>query len=188
MNEVERIHEDLKAIGQIVNASKDVSAISGFGEHSSKTLLLAGASYFERRIISSIGDHINAVTESRVLRHFTFHQAVERKFFSLFDFNGGPKNINAFFKKFGPEYSKWAKTDVAARKDIDQLAFLNFCSLRNSLVHNNYATYSINKTLDEVWGEFRKAEMLVSWIENSFSRFNKVINAAGAVHDGQDNT
>lgn len=186
MNEVERIHEELKAIGQIVGASNDVSAITDYGAHSAKALLLAGASYFERRIISSIEDHVNTVTMSDVVRHFVLHQAVERKFFALFDFNADTKNINAFLSKFGPAYNKWAKDDIKlAGVEKSQLYFLNFCRLRNSLVHNNYATYDINKTLDEVWAEFAKAALLVSWIESSFKRFNKVVIAAGVERDGQ---
>lgn len=187
MNEVERIYEELKAIGQIGVASNDVSARTDFGAHSAKTLLLVGASNFERRIASSIEDHLNNVTTSSVIRHFAFNQAVKQKFFSLFDFNADTKNIKAFLSKFGPDYSNWAKDDMkAAGVDIgNQIAFLNLCRLRNSLVHNNYATYDIIKTLDEVWAEFDKAALLVRWIESSFERFNKVVIAAGAERDGQ---
>lgn len=181
MNEVERIHEELKAIGQIVGASNDVSAITDFGAHSAKTFLLAGASYFERRIISSIKDHVSAVTTSGVVSHFVLHQALERKFFVLFNFNAEVKNINAFLSKFGPDYSQWAKDDIKDEGiEKNQLDFLNFCRLRNSLVHSNYATYNIDKTLDDVWVEYGKALLLVNWIEASFGRFNEVfMRAAG---------
>ena len=183
MNEVERIYEELKAIGQIVVASNDVSARTDFGAHSAKTLLLAGASNFERRIISSIENHVNTETLSGVIRHFVLHQAVERKFFSLFNFSADAKTINAFFAKFGADYSQWAKDDIkAAGIEKSQLDFLNFCRLRNSLVHNNYATYNIGKTLDEVWEEYGKALLLVNWVDESFGRFNE---ATGVEHDGQ---
>lgn len=174
MNEVERIYEELLTIGEIIRLSNDISAISVYGEHGAKVLLLAGTSYFERQIISSIEDWINAETPSIAARHFVRRQAVERKFFSLFDFSANSKNIKAFLSKFGPDYHKWAQEDMKLElvDESAQETFINFCRLRNSLIHNNYATYNIDKTIEEIWGEFKKAEIQVRWIENSFRRFS----------------
>jgi hypothetical protein len=177
MNEVERVHEELRAVGQIVSRSNDISAILAYGEHSAKVLLLVGASYFERQIISAIEEWIHAATQSAAMRHFVLNQAVERKFFSLFNFSADSKNINGFLANFGADYSKWAKEDMKAAT-IDgniQQTFLNFCRLRNSLVHSNYATYNIDKTIDEIWTEFERAEKLVRWIEGSFRKFNRML-------------
>ena len=107
------------------------------------------------------------------MKHFTFHQAIDRKFFSLFDFSADTKNINGFISRFGDEFSVWAKNDFQ-QQGVDretQLAFLDFCRLRNSLVHNNYATFAINKTLREVKEAFDAASKVVVWIERAFSRF-----------------
>lgn len=173
MNEVERIYDELRVIGEIISASNDISATSVYGEHSAKVLLLAGASYFERQIISSIEAWINAETPSVAARHFVRHQAVEKKFFSLFDFSANSKNAKAFLSKFGPDYYKWAQEDMklAAIDENVQETFIRFCRLRNSLVHSNYATYNIDKTMEEIWNEFKKAEIQVKWIEDSFGRF-----------------
>ncbi len=173
MNEVERIHQDLVAIEKIVIASNDVSAVAAYGEHSAKTLLLAGASYFERRVTSAVQIYLEASTASDAVKHFTYHQAVDRKFFSFFDFSADAKNINGFLSKFGPAFSIWAKDDMGkAGIDKDaQVAFLDFCRLRNSLVHSNYATFPINKTLEEVKIAFDAASKLLLWIEGAFSKF-----------------
>jgi hypothetical protein len=183
MNEVERVYEELRAIQKVVAASGDVSTISAFGQHSAKSLLLVGASYFERVIIDAIAEHLNKTTSDVAVQHFTFHQAVHRKFFALFDFSADTKNINGFLSKFGPDYNKWAKDNLKAasiENDI-QVAFLDFCRLRNSLVHNNYATYDINKTLDDVREHFDRALRLVNWINGSFAAFGKSHDmAAGA--------
>ena len=69
--------------------------------------------------------------------------------------------------------------NVAIDKDA-QLAFLNFCRLRNSLVHNNYATFAINKTLAEVKTGFDAASKVADWIETSFQRFEAEQLAAPA--------
>ncbi len=175
MIEVERVHAELLAIETIVTKSGDVSAGTAFSSHSAKVLLLTSASYFERAIISAIEEHLNNGTSSPLIKHFTFHQSVERKFFALFDFSADTKNINGFLSKFGPDFSKWAKEDLKVQ-GIDmqiQVAFLDLCRLRNSLVHNNYATYDINKTLAEVRSDFDQALKLVRWIETAFTRFQE---------------
>lgn len=175
MNEVERIHQDLIAIEAIMVASKDVSAISAYGEHSAKTLLIAGASYFERKVIAAVQVYVEGSTKSSAVKHFAYHQAVDRKFFSLFNFSADTKNINDFLNKFGPTFASWAKSNMP-KTGIDkdaQLAFLDFCRLRNSLVHNNYATFPINKTLAEVKSAFDGASKLLDWIEDAFHQFEE---------------
>jgi hypothetical protein len=174
MNEVERIHQDLLAIKVVVGTTSDISAIAAYGEHSAKTLLLAGASYFERRVTATIQIYVDRATGSGALKHFAYHQAVDRKFFSLFDFSPDVKTINSFLSKFGPNFASWAKSDFL-KQGIDkdaQIAFLDFCRLRNSLVHNNYATFSINKTLAEVKSAFDGASKLVVWIAGAFDKFD----------------
>lgn len=173
MNEVERIHEELAAIEKIIAASSDASASAAYGEHSAKALLLAGASYFERKVISAIEAYLGQSTSTASMKHFTFHQAIDRKFFSLFDFSAGAKSINGFIAKFGDEFSVWAKNDLQ-QQGVDretQLAFLDFCRLRNSLVHNNYATFAINKTMREVKEAFDAASKVVIWIDGAFDKF-----------------
>ena len=180
MNEVERIYKELREIGEIVRASNDISTISAYGEHSAKALLLAGASYFERQIISSIERWMDTETQSSAARHFIRHQAVERKFFSLFDFSANTRNVRAFLAKFGSDYNQWAQEDmrVAAVNENIQETFINFIRLRNSLVHNNYATNNIDKTIEEIWDEFKKAEILVTWVEGSFRRFASTLTGS----------
>lgn len=173
MIEVERVHGELVLIESIIAQSGDMSAATAFASHSAKVLLLTGASYFERAIIGAIEQHVHSGTSSPLVKHFTLHQSVERKFFALFDFSADTKNINGFLSKFGPDFSQWAKEDLktsGVSADI-QLAFLDLCRLRNSLVHNNYATFDINKTLSEVRSDFDKAMKLVTWIESAFTRF-----------------
>jgi len=171
------VYAELEAIGVIVDASGDVSAIASYNVNSAKILLLTGASYFERSIVAAIEDHLNTVTPSLTIRHFTFHQSVDRKFFSLFDFSASNKNISGFLSKFGPDFSEWAKEDMRAQGiDADtQAAFLAFCRLRNNLVHNNFATYNIDKTLADVRADFDKALKLVSWVENCLRRFHEAV-------------
>jgi hypothetical protein len=113
-------------------------------------------------------------------------QGVERKFFSLFDFSASTRNVNDFLGKFGPEFSAWAKQDMAEQGLVkeDQVAFLDFCRMRNNLVHNNYATYSIGKTLDEVWIAFCAALKLSEWIDAAFVRFQQ--RGMPAATDAQD--
>lgn len=173
MNEVGRVHGELLGLSEIIAQSGDISAVVNFGEQSAKVLLLVGASNFERRIIACVEKLVQITISTEAVQHFVIHQAVERKFFSMFDFSGEAKNINSFFAKFGTDFASWAKLDLVTENVAPsiQLKFLSFCRLRNYLVHNNYATYAINKTLSEIWDDFIEAEKLVIWLEGCFPRF-----------------
>lgn len=173
MNEIERVYEELVEIRKIVISSNDASAIADYGAYSAKVLLLAVASYFERMVISAIQKYLNNSIKSTPIRHFSFHQAVERKFFNFFDFSSNAKNINKFISVFGDDFSLWATNDLKIQgigQEI-QVEFLGLCRLRNSLVHENYATYLINKTLDEIKESFDKASKVVFWINEAFDKF-----------------
>jgi hypothetical protein len=173
VNEVERIHQELVAVASIVIQSGDVFAISDYGEHSAKTLLVAGASYFERTIIEAIKKYAESICGSSALGHYVFYQSIDQKFFALFDFSGQQKNINGFLAKFGAKYRDWAKDDLAKLDENSQRAFLELCRLRNDLVHNNYATFSIGKTLEEVKSLFDVGLKFVRWVETSFVQFEE---------------
>ena len=120
MNEVERIHQELAAVERIVAVSGDISSIIAYGEHGAKTLLIAGASYFERQVISSIEAQLNRSITSPALKHFAYHQAVDRKFFTLFDFSATTNNINGFLSKFGAEFVSWAKDDLSKAESTNR--------------------------------------------------------------------
>ncbi len=189
MIEVERVWNEITTVRAIVAASNEVSAITIYDTHAAKTLLLAGASYFERRVMAAIEEYVELAAGDGAVKYFVMRQGVERKFFSLFDFSASAKNVNEFFGKFGPDFSAWAKGDLAGLglTKEDQIAFLDFCRLRNNLVHNNYATYSIGKTLDEVWIAFRAALKLSEWIDTAFVRFERRVASAttdAPVQDG----
>ena len=101
------------------------------------------------------------------LRSFAQKQAIERKFFSWFDFEG--KNINQFFALFGVGVSTICKTAVRSQELSDPIrSFLQLCRSRNTLVHNNYVAVDTAPTVQDTFANVVEACVFLEWLETDF--------------------
>lgn len=171
MNEVERILTELQDIERILIDHGDLSDITAFNNNSSKAMLLAAASYFERRICETILNVCKNQSIGTIVPEFVSRQGLERKYHSLFEWNG--KNANKLFSLFGNDFSKWIKNKIKDDDDIKKQIkeFLEIGNRRNQLVHNNYATYPLDSTYLEIWGKFQTALQFVDWLPSQFEEF-----------------
>ncbi len=88
-----------------------------------------------------------------------------------FDWNA--LNANTFFAHFGEEYKKNAKERVEKDEGLKESirAFLEIGSLRNKLVHHNYATFVLEKTADEIYRLYRVALKFMDFIPESLRSY-----------------
>lgn len=82
---------------------------------------------------------------------FVRNRAINRQFHAWF--NWEERNANQFFGLFGPPFKQLMVQKV---RDSEQLrasiaAFLEVGSERNKLVHQDFASFSLEKTLDEIY-------------------------------------
>ena len=96
---------------------------------------------------------------------FVSKKALSRQYHTLFDWKG--KNANSFFGLFGEEFKEFAKLKV---KDDDNLNvgiknFLELGHLRNQLAHDNYATFILSLTVEDISEKFISAQSFVLNIE-----------------------
>lgn len=164
MSEVARIYQELCSLRQIVISTKSPSDQSAFEALASKSLLLASASYFERQICDAIEQTARESGTCALMVNFISRQALERKYHAMFDWKA--KNINNFLKLFGPEYKNAMEREI---KDSDELGeamkeFIFLNSQRNLLVHNNYASFPLGSSMDELWNKFGSARRLSDWL------------------------
>lgn len=116
-----------------------------------KALVLAGASEievdFQQHIIDYYadlsGDAIHAAA-------FVEKKAVKRQYHTYFSWD--KKNANQFFGLFGACFAAATAKKVGDDPELDDAikAFLELGNLRNELVHENFAAYSLSKTASEV--------------------------------------
>lgn len=137
----------------------------------SKTLLLSCASYFESRITNVISDYAKKVSNAdEALTSLVRTKAIERQYHTYFQWREGQRSATPFFAMFGSALKDSAKQEL---KDEDlsraTAAFLELGDLRNLLVHENFASYPLEKTADEIYHLYGAALRFVVYIENKLN-------------------
>jgi hypothetical protein len=164
MSDVGRIHDELISLREIVRKADSLSDLNAFEAMASKTLLLAAASHFEKQICDTI---LRCAIESgtpKLFAAFIDKQGLERKYHSMFQWDKA--NINRFLSLFGADHKKSMekalKADDSLSAAVNDFVFIG--SQRNLLVHNNYAAYNIDASMDEIWTKFEGAQRLSDWL------------------------
>jgi hypothetical protein len=126
-----------------------------------KVLLLAAASEFEERVCNVLRDHVSAHTLDNKLLDLIEQKAIRRQYHTLFDWDS--RNAGKFWSLFGQDFKSGMKKYCAQDSKLTShiSAFMEIGSLRNHMVHNNYASFVLEKTLDEVHELYRLGDQFV---------------------------
>ena len=120
-----------------------------------KTLVVATASYFEVRMTQIITDLYREMTQGvEELVDFVKRQAIGTRFAQLFQWGDETgSNANSFYRLFGDDFSRHMRQKVRGDRDLDGAvkAFLEIGYLRNQMVHQDYADFQLNKTVEDVY-------------------------------------
>lgn len=129
--------------------AQDPSGLSALELTYPKVLLLASASFLEVATVEAVSQlfHRPEIPELRV---FVERRSLKHNFHSLF--NWTTPTANGFFAFFGSDckdrFTARKKVDAEFKAAVD--AFLEIGSLRNQLVHNNYAEFTLEKTAGDI--------------------------------------
>ena len=167
-NRIEELHNDhrdlvgyLQSNGQLLLQSRAQDAFS-------KTLIVAVASHFEVRLTQAIVDlYLETTGPIDVLAQFVKRQAIGRRFSQLFNWGDESRhgqNANGFYRLFGSSFAEYMIQRINRDKSLDDSvkAFLEIGNLRNQMVHEDFADFQLNKTVDEVYDLYRSATRFVS--------------------------
>lgn len=85
----------------------------------------------------------------------------KRQYHTYFEWDG--KNANKFFALFGKDFKNQLVQKIKKEPtlDIALKAFLELGNMRNCLVHQNFANYTIDKTAKEVYDLYQEAMIFV---------------------------
>lgn len=152
----------------VKSPSLKVTAVDVFG----KTLLLAAASYFEKKITSILVDEVERRSPSDVLIiEFFKNKALSRNYHTFFAWES--KNANAFFALFGDGFKDYMKDCCNNDEDLRTSirAFLELGNDRNRLVHQNFGEFVMEKNVEEVYDLYCKAIRFVERIPVCMKNF-----------------
>lgn len=172
MSAVDGMYSDFTEILRYLERSGEITWRSVSDENFKKVLLIAAASHFEQSMISAVVRFAAFSTRNdHPLKWFVERKAVTRQYHTWFNWNA--RNANQFFGLFGDSFKTHITEKIRSDGDLETAihAFLEIGNERNRLVHEDFGTYSLEKTFEEIFRLYDKARTFVEWFPNELDAF-----------------
>jgi hypothetical protein len=169
---VDQLYHEFKELVSYLDQESQISFHDVANKNFTKVLLLAAASYFEDRLVKELTQFIKTTTrENELLVEFCKNKAISRQYHTYFDWD--KKNANRFFGLFGDSFKKWMEKAI---KDDDKLAtsiqaFIEIGGERNRLVHQDFGTFTLEKTTEEIYQLYKEALYFVDVLPEKLGQF-----------------
>lgn len=127
-----------------------------------KALVLASASYFEYRVSSCVLDFVHECAKGNdLVVGFVKNKAISRQYHTWFKWDDS--NANQFFGLFGSAFKQAMTERVKTSEElrVSICAFLEVGNERNKLVHQDFASFALEKTLDEIYALYLQSLLFV---------------------------
>ena len=161
---IDRTYGENAALLRYLADRNELSLLRSVDDSFRKTLVLSAASLFEHQISDAIRVYCarKSGSDACVLALVRI-KVLKRQYFTYFQWDEG--KAGPFFSLLGEEIGE----NLRAEAKVDPLkssveAFLELGSLRNRLVHENFAGYVFEKTNDEVYALYQQASAFVERI------------------------
>src|SRR5262249_17057099 len=138
-----------------------------------KALLMAAASYFEKRLKEHLTELVSKYANRvDLIAEFMRNKAIERQYHTYFQWER--QNANAFFGLFGESFKIHMQAVVDAEPEYREAirAFLELGNERNRLVHQAFGTVQLEKTSEEIFDLYKKG---MTFVESLGDRFDKYL-------------
>lgn len=154
---VDRLYDESVSVVRALYAAEPSLAISA-SDTFRKTLVLASASYFEHRVSTCVTEFVHeCASGSQLVVAFVKNKAISRQYHTWF--NWSDSNANTFFALFGVDFKQMMQERVKSSEEL-KLAITSFLEIgneRNKLVHQDFASFPFEKTLDEIYSSYKSA-------------------------------
>lgn len=162
---IQNFIKDYTELKEFLFVQGQISMANEVDDHFRKVLLLSSASFFETEIQNIIVDFVsNHSNDSKVVQ-FLKNKAIMRQYHTYF--NWKDKNANSFFGLFGDEFKCKITQEMNGNDDLkDKMkAFMELGNERNKMVHENFLSYNLQKTFDEIVSMYEKSKEFVEYIK-----------------------
>jgi hypothetical protein len=137
-----------------------------------KSFLLSCASFYEDEISTIIKNLINSHIKVDSVSGWIHNSAIDGQFYKWFDFRNN-RNATSLFAKFGTQFKSNMRTLIDSKQSLKnaEIDFMELCQKRNETVHRNYAAYSLDYTLDEIYHKHLSAMKFIRAVEFGSKRW-----------------
>ena len=173
-NVVDRLHGEFSDLQKFLSEKGGATFLPVIEDNFPKTMLLAAASYFERRLSDEVELLAkDAMAEGHVLMWLIKNKAISRQYHTWFAWESS--NANKFFSMFGQGFkdqaTEWVKSDEKLNESI--VDFLEIGRERNRLVHENFGKFTLQKTASEVYELYKSAAGFVEWFPKAIRNYSE---------------
>ncbi len=163
---IERQYQDSQELYNYLLGKGEISFATYIDNVYKKVLVLSAASYFESKISELISKYAAKASGSdkRIVKLIE-SKVIERQYHTLFDWKAN--NTNTFWKLFGEETKESVRQKINGDEKLKtaEQCFIDLGRQRNLLVHENFAEFDVNITVEEIYKKYRQACNFISLIE-----------------------
>ncbi len=143
-----------------------ISLLNAAEDNARKTLVLSAASLFEDRITKALLAYVEKVSAADAcVISLVRNKAVKRQYHTFFEWD--KRKLGAFPTLLGETLGGAIKEAIRTSPQKENAeAFLEIGAKRNSLVHENFADYSLDITGEEIRVLCEKADQFVAYLES----------------------
>lgn len=166
---IDTLYQDGVQLYKLLVDRNEISLASSIQSIQSKVLLLSTASSFEFRLSEAMRGFASVHSSKHPgIEGVVKAKAIERQYHTWF--NWKDLSAGSFYKLFG-ECGASMKQEICSDKALKdgEKAFLSLGQTRNELVHENFITFPLTKTAEEIYAEYQKADLYVQWIEQKIT-------------------
>lgn len=166
---IEKLYTESKALLDFLTIQKELSFKSDADNLIKKTLLMAAASYFEDEIKKLILEFVKkSGHDDPKLTFFVENKAINRQYHTYFSWD--QNNANSFLGLFGDKFRNDVSREIEADPKLKQAVreFLDLGNSRNKLVHGNFSVFSLEKTFDEVYEQYKESVIFLDFLRKKF--------------------
>ena len=177
---VDRLYRDFNDLVAYLDKAQEISLRSAVDENFRKVLLLAAASYFERQITDELLAFVKEKANGNVPTiSFVRNKAISRQYHTFFDWS--QTSANQFFSLFGDGFKKYMQERVDTDDQLQRgvKAFLEIGRERNRLVHQDFASFTLEKTANEIYENYQYARVFVEKIPLDLRTWSSTEEIAG---------
>ena len=165
------LYREFRDLVEMLDASGQASARSFVDGNFRKILLLSAASYFEREMIESLTEFTREVVrDDHVLVAVVVGRVIERQYHTWFDWKAS--NVNQFLRMFGATFAEQTREVIRLDEGLSESVrgFLEIGRERNRVVHQDFVSFRMEKTSEEIYDTYIGARRFVEWFRTVLSQ------------------
>lgn len=162
---IERQYQDSQELYKYLVDKGEITFATYINDVYKKVLVLSAASFFESAISKQLLDYaIKASGSDKRIVTLIENKVIERQYHTLFNWN--VKNTNAFWSLFGDTTKTKVREQINSTDKLksSEVDFVELGKQRNLLVHENFAEYDVNITIEEIYKKYKSACEFISFM------------------------